>query len=61
MKGLVGKAETSQEKRLDMAEGSAVKVATYLDLAVQKLTLSRQECGPGKALLERIVALLSRL
>ena len=39
----------------------AVKVAAYLDLVVQKLTLGRQECGPGKALLGRIVAMLSRM
>jgi len=35
--------------------------AAYLDLAVQKLTLGRKECGPGKILLERIVAMLSRM
>ena len=54
-------AELDHRRFLDIAEGSAVKVAAYLDLAVQKLTLGRKECGPGKTLLERIVAMLSRM
>lgn len=45
---------------LDVAEDSAVKVAAYLDLAMQKLTLCPEECGPSKDLLGRIVAMLSR-
>ena len=54
-------AELDHRRFLDIAEGSAVKVAAYLDLAVQKLTLGRKECGPGKTLLERIVAMLPRM
>jgi len=54
-------SELDHRRFPDIAEGSAVKVAAYLDLAVQKLTLSRDECGPGKALLERILAMLSRM
>jgi len=54
-------AELDHRRFLDIAEGSAVKVAAYLDLAVQKLTLGRKECGPGKTLQERIVAMLSRM
>ena len=54
-------SELDHRRFLDVAEGSTVKVAAYLDLAVQKLTLSRKECGPGKDLLERIMAMLSRM
>ena len=43
-------AELDHRRFLDIAEGSAVKVAAYLDLAVQKLTLDRKESSPGKAL-----------
>ncbi len=54
-------SELDHRRFLDVAEGSAVKVAAYLDLAVQKLTLVPKESGPGKALLERVVAMLSRM
>ena len=54
-------AQLDHRRFLDLVESSAVKVAAYLDLAVQKLTLGRKECGPEKTLLERIVAMLSRL
>ena len=46
---------------LDVAESSAVKVAAYLDLAMQRLSLSPAECDPCKELLRRIVAMLSRM
>ncbi len=46
---------------LNVAESCAVKVAAYLDLAVQKFSLCTEECAPGRALLERIVAMLSRM
>jgi four helix bundle protein len=46
---------------LDEAERSAVKVAAYLDLAVQKHIVSHSQCEPAKALLERIAAMLSRM
>jgi four helix bundle protein len=54
-------SELDHRRFLDVAEGAAVKVAAYLDLAVQKLSLGQQECGSGKALLERIAAMLSRM
>jgi hypothetical protein len=46
---------------IDIAEGCAVKTAAYLDIAVQKNTLSRNECGPGTILVERIMSMLSRM
>ena len=52
-------SELDHRRFLDVAEGLAVKVAAYLDLAVQKLALTQLQCEPGKALLERIVAMLS--
>jgi four helix bundle protein len=54
-------SELDHRHFLDLAEGSTVKVGAYLDLAVQKLTLTRKECGPGKDLVERIMAMLSRM
>ncbi len=54
-------SELDHRRFLDVAQRSAVKVAAYLDLAVHKLSLSPKECGPGKALLERVVAMLSRM
>ncbi len=54
-------SELDHRRFLDVAEGSAVKVSAYLDLAVQKLILSQEECGRGKAFLERILAMLSRM
>ena len=46
---------------LDIAGGCAVKGATYLNLAVQKGILSRQQCRPGKDLLGRTLMMLSRM
>ncbi len=46
---------------LDVAEGSAVKTAAYLDVAVQSRVLLQAECGVGKELLGRILAMLSRM
>jgi|SRR5947209_4391860 len=54
-------SELDHRRFLDVAEGSAVKVAAHLDLAGKKLTLAQIECGPGKALLERIMGMLSRM
>jgi four helix bundle protein len=54
-------SELDHRRFLDVAEGSAVKVAAHLDLAVQKLILSQEECCPGKALLQRVVSMLSRM
>ena len=54
-------SEQDHRRFLDIAEGSVVKAAAYLDLAVQKSILSRAETGPGKHLLERILAMLSRM
>jgi four helix bundle protein len=54
-------SELDHRRFLDIAEGSAVKVAAYLDLTVQKHMLGEKDCLPGKALLERILAMLSRM
>jgi len=54
-------AELDHRRFLDVAESSAVKVAAYLDLAMQRLSLSPTECDPCKELLRRIVAMLSRM
>jgi four helix bundle protein len=54
-------SELDHRRFLDIAEGSAVKVAAYLDLAAQKFTLSQGESDPAKALLERVLAMLSRM
>jgi len=54
-------SELDHRRFLDVAEGSVVKVAAYLDLAVKRLSLGQQGCGAGKALLERIAAMLSRM
>ena len=54
-------SELDHRRFLDIAEGSAVKVGAYLDLAVQKLTFSQEECATAKGLLERIMAMLSRM
>jgi len=54
-------SELDHRPFLDVAEGSVVKVSAYVDLAVQNLSLCEKECGPGKALLERIAAMLSRM
>ena len=54
-------SELDHRRFLDLAEGSAVKVAAYLDLAVQKRALVQAESDPGKQLLGRILAMLSRM
>ncbi len=54
-------SELDHRRFLDIAEGCAARAAAYLDLAVRKRTLSSKQCDPGKALLERIVAMLSRM
>ena len=54
-------AEQDHRRFLDLAEGSVVKTAAYLDLAVQKSSLGKKESGSGKELLERILAMLSRM
>jgi four helix bundle protein len=54
-------SELDHRRFLHQAEGSAVKVAAYLDLAAQKPVFAQGEFGAGKALLERIVAMLSRM
>ena len=54
-------SELDHRRFLDVAEGSVVKVAAYLDILLQKHSLSGKACGPGKALLERIAAMLSRM
>jgi four helix bundle protein len=54
-------SELDHRRFLDMAEGSAVKTAAYLDLAMQRRTLCEAECLPGKELLGRIAAMLSRM
>jgi four helix bundle protein len=54
-------SEMDHRRFIDIAEGCAVKTAAYLDIAVQKNTLSRNECGPGTILVERIMSMLSRM
>jgi four helix bundle protein len=54
-------SELDHRHFLDIAEGSAVKTAAYLDLTVQKHLLDEKDGVPGKALLERILAMLSRM
>jgi four helix bundle protein len=54
-------SELDHHRFLDMAENSAVKTAAYLDLAVQRTTLSQAECAPAKLLVERIVSMLGRM
>jgi four helix bundle protein len=54
-------SELDHRRFLDMAEGAAVKTAAYLDLAVERRTLSPVECNPAKQLLSRITAMLSRM
>jgi four helix bundle protein len=54
-------SELDHRRFLDVATTSAVKAAAYLDLAVQKHALLKSQCIPGKDLLERILAMLSRM
>jgi 23S rRNA-intervening sequence protein len=54
-------SELDHRRFLDMAEGSAAKTTACLDLAVQKRRLIQADSGSGKVLLERIVAMLSRM
>ena len=52
-------SEVDHRRFLDIAEGSAVKMAAYFDLAVQKGVLGVKDCAPAKELIDRIVAMLS--
>lgn len=54
-------SELDHHRFLDLAETSAIKTAAYLDLAVQNYCLPQAEVAPGKVLLERIIAMLSRM
>jgi four helix bundle protein len=54
-------SEMDHRRFLEVAASSAVKVAAHLDLAAQKFALNGNDCRPGKALLERIGAMLSRM
>jgi four helix bundle protein len=54
-------SEPDQHSFLEVAEGCAVKLAACLDLTVQRKLLSQTDCDPGKTLLERTVAMLSRM
>ena len=53
--------ELDHRRFLDMACAAAVKVAAELDLATRKATFEMAACERGKVLLERIVAMLSRM
>ena len=53
--------ELDHRRLLDLAAAAAVKVAAGLDLATRKTSWDRMICEPGKILLERIVAMLSRM
>jgi four helix bundle protein len=54
-------SEVDHRHFLDLAAAAAVKVAAGLDLATRKVSWDRTACEPGKALLERIMAMLSRM
>jgi four helix bundle protein len=54
-------SELDHRRFLEIAAGSAVKTAAYLDLAVHKVALSPEQVAPAKSLLVRIVAMLSRM
>jgi four helix bundle protein len=54
-------ADLDHRRFLDMAASAAVKVAAYLDLAVQKSMLDPAGCSPAKDLLGRVLAMLSRM
>ena len=54
-------SDLDHHRFLDLAAGSAVKAAAYLDLAVQKDVLGENDCQAAKGLLERILAMLSRM
>ena len=52
-------SELDHRRFLEMAAGSAVKAATYLDLYERMVLPARVEAGPGRKLLSRVVAMLS--
>jgi four helix bundle protein len=54
-------SEVDHRRFLGIAESSAVKMAAYLDLAVQKGVLGVEDCGQGKESLDRIMAMLFRM
>jgi four helix bundle protein len=54
-------SEVDHRRFLDLAAAAAVKVAAGLDLATRKGLWDRPACEPAKALLERIMAMLSRM
>ena len=54
-------SEVDHRRFLDLPAAAAVKVAAGLDLATRKGLWDRTVCEPGKALLERIMAMLSRM
>jgi four helix bundle protein len=54
-------SELDHSRFLDLAEGSAFKVAAYLDLAVQKDFLFSKTLHSGRILLERVITMLSRM
>ena len=54
-------AEGDRMKSLEMAEGSAVKAAAYLDLCASKAELGREDRQPGVELLGRVVLMLRAL
>jgi four helix bundle protein len=54
-------SELDHRRFLDLAAAAAVKVAAGLDLAARRALLEKAACEPGKILLERIVAMLSRM
>jgi four helix bundle protein len=54
-------SEVDHRRFLEFAAAAAVKVAAGLDLAMRKGSWDRSACQPGKALLERIMSMLSRM
>jgi four helix bundle protein len=54
-------SDLDHHRFLDVAASSAVKSAAYLDLAVQKAVFHEGECIFAKELLERVLAMLSRM
>ncbi|MHC1768236.1 MAG: four helix bundle protein [Verrucomicrobiia bacterium] len=51
-------ARADRDRFLDIAEASAVKAATYLDLWVSKAELPAEQAPPGLELLERVVRIV---
>jgi len=54
-------SEVDHRHFLDLAAAAAVKVAAGLDLSTRKGSWDRTACEPGKALLKRIMSMLSRM